>query len=107
MRIAIFAETYFPFISGVVTHIQTLKNGLEAEGTPGPDRHHEPRSRPALCQRRHFVLPVDPPEKNLRLRRGKPINLKRLSYIRAFNPDIIHIRLNLQWACLVCFVRAS
>ncbi|MEG2206006.1 MAG: hypothetical protein RRY03_04965 [Oscillospiraceae bacterium] len=32
MRIAIFTETYFPFISGVVTHIETLKNCLEAKG---------------------------------------------------------------------------
>ena len=32
MKIAIFAETYYPFISGVVTHIETLKNGLEAQG---------------------------------------------------------------------------
>ena len=32
MRIAIFTETYFPFISGVVTHIETLKQGLEAQG---------------------------------------------------------------------------
>ena len=32
MKIAIFTETYFPFISGVVTHIETLKKGLEAQG---------------------------------------------------------------------------
>ena len=32
MRIAIFAETYFPFISGIVTHIQTLKESLEESG---------------------------------------------------------------------------
>lgn len=25
MKVAIFTETYFPFISGVVTHIKTLK----------------------------------------------------------------------------------
>lgn len=31
MKIAIFTETYFPFISGVVTHIETLKNCLERE----------------------------------------------------------------------------
>ena len=29
MKVAIFTETYFPFISGVVTHIKTLKESLE------------------------------------------------------------------------------
>ncbi|MEG2286599.1 MAG: glycosyltransferase family 4 protein, partial [Ruthenibacterium sp.] len=32
MKIAIFTETYFPFISGIVTHIKTLKESLEAAG---------------------------------------------------------------------------
>ena len=32
MKVAIFTEYYFPFISGVVTHIQTLKEALEDEG---------------------------------------------------------------------------
>ena len=32
MRIAIFCETYLPYINGVVTHIKSLKDGLEKEG---------------------------------------------------------------------------
>lgn len=32
MKVAIFTETYFPFISGVVTHIKTLKESLEHAG---------------------------------------------------------------------------
>lgn len=32
MKIAIFAEYYFPYISGVVTHIETLRQVLEAHG---------------------------------------------------------------------------
>ena len=42
MKVAIFTETYFPFISGVVTHIKTLKESLEHAGhevlivTPSP-----------------------------------------------------------------------
>ena len=30
MRIALFTETYLPSINGVVTHVKTLKEGLEA-----------------------------------------------------------------------------
>ena len=32
MRIALFTETYLPSINGVVTHVKTLKEGLEALG---------------------------------------------------------------------------
>ena len=32
MRIAIFAETYVPFINGVVTHVKVLKDGLTRLG---------------------------------------------------------------------------
>ena len=32
MKVAIFSETYYTFISGVVTHIETVKKGLEARG---------------------------------------------------------------------------
>ena len=51
MKVAIFTEYYFPFISGVVTHIQTLKEALEdhfkknnlplPEGFEKPDAEHE------------------------------------------------------------------
>ena len=29
MRIAMFTETYLPYINGVVTHVKLLKEGLE------------------------------------------------------------------------------
>ena len=32
MRIALFAETYLPYINGVVTHVKVLKDGLTALG---------------------------------------------------------------------------
>ena len=32
MRIALFVETYLPYINGVVTHIKVLKDGLTALG---------------------------------------------------------------------------
>lgn len=32
MKIALFSETYLPYINGVATHVKTLKEGLEALG---------------------------------------------------------------------------
>ena len=32
MKIALFTETYFPHVNGVVTHIKSLKEGLELLG---------------------------------------------------------------------------
>ena len=47
MRIAMFTETYLPYINGVVTHVKLLKEGLEKLGhevlivTADPHaRHH-------------------------------------------------------------------
>lgn len=91
MRIAIFAETYFPFISGVVTHIQTLKEGLEARG-------HEVMivtlSPKAVC---HYIkdnilyCPAIPLKKIYGYGVANPLNLQRLRIIQEFNPDVIHI----------------
>lgn len=67
MKVAIFTETYFPFISGVVTHIKTLKESLEHAG-------HEvlivTTSPKAVC---HYVkdgvlyCPAIPPQTHLRV----------------------------------------
>ena len=91
MRIAIFAETYYPFISGVVTHIETLKLGLEAKGhqvlivTMSPKaEHHYIKDGvlycPALPLKRIYGYGV-----------ANPLNLQRLRIIAEFDPDIIHI----------------
>ena len=92
MRIAIFAETYFPFISGVVTHIQTLKNGLEAEGHQVLIVTMNPKTNRHYVKDGILYCPSIPLKKIYGYGVASPINLKRLSYIRAFNPDIIHIQ---------------
>ena len=46
MRIALFTETYLPYINGVVTHVKLLREGLEKLGhtvlvvTSDPNTHH-------------------------------------------------------------------
>ena len=91
MRIAIFAETYFPFISGVVTHIQTLKEGLEAEGhevlivTLSPKaKHHYVKDNVLYC-------PAIPLKKIYGYGVANPLNLQRMAIVKKFNPDILHI----------------
>ena len=56
MRVALFAETYLPFINGVVTHVKSLKDGLERLGhevlvvTADPNvRHHELKDGVLRC----------------------------------------------------------
>lgn len=90
MKIALFSETYLPYINGVTTHVKTLKEGLEALG--------------------HQVLVVtaDPKVFEHRLENGvlrcpamelKEIygfglalshSIRRMELLRGFSPDVVH-----------------
>ncbi|MEG0178379.1 MAG: glycosyltransferase [Oscillospiraceae bacterium] len=91
MRIAIFTETYFPFISGVVTHIKTLKDCLEERGHEVMIVTLNPK---AVC---HYVkddvlyCPAIPLKRIYGYGLANPVNIQRLRIISDFNPDIIHI----------------
>lgn len=91
MRVAIFTETYFPFISGVVTHIETLKNCLEREGHEVMIVTTNPK---AVC---HYVkdgvlyCPAIPLKRIYGYGFSNPLNIQRLRILREFDPDIIHI----------------
>lgn len=91
MRIAIFTETYLPDINGVATHIKTLRDGLEAMGNQvlivkadHSCRRHKINegilSCPALMSKKMYNFSI-----------SYPISIKRFKYIKAWNPDIIHI----------------
>ena len=79
MKVAIFTETYFPFISGVVTHIKTLKESLEHAG-------HEvlivTTSPKAVC---HYVkdgvlyCPAIPLKRIYGYGLSNPVNIQRLT----------------------------
>lgn len=92
MKIAIFTETYFPFISGVVTHIKTLKEGLESQGHEVLIVTLNPK---AMC---HYVkngilyCPAIPLKRIYGYGFANPFNIQRLRIIEEFNPDIIHIQ---------------
>lgn len=91
MRVAIFTETYFPFISGVVTHIKTLKDELEAEGHKVLIVTTDPNAKFHYLKNDILYCPAKSVKKIYGYGVTTPISLRRLAYIKDFNPDIIHI----------------
>lgn len=91
MRVAIFAETYYPFISGVVTHIQTLKEGLEADGHEVLIVTLDPKASRHYLKNGVLYCPAITLKKIYGYGLANPVNLRRLSIVKKFDPDIIHL----------------
>ncbi len=91
MRIAMFAETYLPYISGVVTYVKILKDELERKG-------HEVLVV-AACPKKirpketHDVMYCQsvPLKKLYGYGVSNPLNLVSFKRIADFKPDLIHI----------------
>lgn len=91
MKVALFTETYLPTINGVVTHVKTLKDGLEALGhkvlivtADSSVKKHETNGDVMYC-------PAIRLKKIYNYDIASPISIDRLKLIKEFNPDIIHI----------------
>lgn len=91
MRVAIFTETYLPYINGVVTHVKILKEGLESKG-------HQVLIITADVNAGHHYIEdgiLRCPAKEFKSLYGYgvafPISNTRQSMIAQFAPDIIHI----------------
>lgn len=91
MRIALFTETYLPHINGVVTHVKSLKDGLERLGhqvlvvcaDAQTHRHyldHDILRCPAVTSKKFYGYGL-----------STPISTTRINYIRKFCPDVIHV----------------
>ncbi len=91
MRIAICTDTYFPFISGVVTHIETLKKGLEAQGHQVLIITCSPKVKRHTIKNGVLYCPALTLKKIYGYGFSSSKNLKRLRLLKAFNPDLIHI----------------
>src|SRR5690606_17026450 len=92
MRIGIFTDAYKPLISGVVTSVVTLKEGLEAEGHEvfviapfGPRQKKE--DDPNTIRLRGMVIP----RRSLKGFRWIPFSRIYLKRIKKLNLDVIHI----------------
>lgn len=91
MKIAIFVETYLPYINGVVTHVKALKDGLEKCGhtvmvitTDVNTKKHYQKGDVLYCPAKEFKSLYGYGLAN-------PVSGKRSDYVKKFNPDIIHI----------------
>lgn len=91
MRIALFVETYFPFINGVVTHIKVLRDGLVQLGhevlivTADPSaKHHYIEDGVLHCPARAF-------KRLYGFGLASPISHHRYEIIKEFNPDVLHM----------------
>ena len=93
MKIALFAETYLPFINGVVTHISILRDGLIKLG-------HEVLVVAADPKAKHHYIEdgvLHCPAHKSRSKRfygyglANPISRTRLKILKEFDPDILHI----------------
>ena len=91
MKIAIFAEYYFPYISGVVTHIETLRQVLEAHGHEVLIVTLDPKCTEHYVKGGVLYCPAIPLKRIYGYGIANPLNLKRLRVVKAFDPDILHI----------------
>ncbi|SCJ48182.1 GDP-mannose-dependent alpha-mannosyltransferase [Anaerotruncus sp. 2789STDY5834896] len=91
MRIALFVETYLPYINGVVTHVHALKTGLEMLGhkvlvvTADPAVHHHKMEDGVL------YCPCKKIKKLYGYGLASPMSRRREKLLSEFHPDIIHV----------------
>lgn len=91
MRIALFTETYLPSINGVVTHVKTLKEGLEALGHTVLVVTADSRVNNHVIADDVMYCPAVKLKKIYNYDISPPISKERLDKIKSFAPDIIHI----------------
>lgn len=91
MRVALFTETYLPTINGVVTHVKTLKDGLEALGHTVMVVTADSRVNNHVIADEVMYCPAVKMKKIYNYDIAPPISIERLDKIKSFNPDIIHI----------------
>lgn len=91
MRIALFTETYTPYINGGVVHVRLLKKGLEALGHEVLVVTASPKVTRHVLKDGVLYCPALEMKKVYSYGLASPISLSRLKLIADFNPDIVHI----------------
>lgn len=91
MRIALFVETYLPYINGVVTHVNLLKDGLEKQGHEVLIVTADPGVKHHMVQDGVLHCPAKTVKRLYSYGIAAPYNRRRMRLISDFKPDIIHI----------------
>ncbi len=91
MKIALFTETYLPYINGVVTHVKILREGLERLGHDVLIVCADPNIRKYSLKDGILRCPGVTMKKIYDYGVATPISPVRYRYIKEFQPDIIHI----------------
>ncbi|MEG0457030.1 MAG: glycosyltransferase [Oscillospiraceae bacterium] len=91
MKIALFTETYLPFINGVVTHVKLLKEGLESLGHTVLVVTADPGAKKSYIQDGVLHCPAVTSKRLYNYGLAAPLSYKRFRLIENFGPDIIHI----------------
>lgn len=91
MRVALFTETYLPYVNGVVTHVKSLKEGLEQLGHQVLVVTADPNVKRCKIEDGVLRCPAMASKKLYGYGVANPISQKRTQLVRQFKPDIIHI----------------
>jgi 1,2-diacylglycerol 3-alpha-glucosyltransferase len=92
MKIAIFTDTYKPYVSGVTTHIGILKEGLEKRGHQVMITTVDPMVEDYVFEDNVLYCPGRAVKKIYGYGITNPLSFHRLDIIRDFDPDVIHIQ---------------
>ncbi len=92
MKIAIFTDTYMPYVSGVTTHIGILKEGLEKRGHQVMITTVDPMVDDYILKDNVLYCPGRAVKKIYGYGITNPLSFHRLDIIREFDPDVIHIQ---------------
>ena len=92
MKIAIFTETYLPYINGVVTHIKILKEGLEKKGNQVLIVTADKNKVEHVLENGILRCPALEFKKLYGYGLASPLSPTLEKMIREFNPDVIHIQ---------------
>ncbi len=92
MRIAIFAETYVPFINGVVTHVKVLKDGLTRLGHEVLIVTADPEARKHYIKDGVLHCPAHTMKRLYGFGMASPVSRKRMQLLKAFQPDVLHVQ---------------
>ena len=92
MRIAIFVETYLPYLNGVVTHVKILREGLIHNGHEVLIVTADKNVREHVIEDGVLRCPALEVKKIYGYGLSSPLSLTMMKRVKAFNPDIVHIQ---------------